>query len=113
MDARDITSEHREGMAPPNVARVVYLTDLEGMGSRLDDFCRGNPWVHFEGPDRLNVADHTLFVFGGDAIDRGPDARRIVRVLLDVQRRQPERVVLLAGNRDLNKIRLRTELGSD
>ena len=51
-----------------------------------------------------------MFVFGGDAIDRGAASRRIVRTLLDAKQRQPDRVVLLAGNRDLNKMRLVREL---
>ena len=34
--------------------------------------------------------------FGGDAIDRGPHGRRIVRTLLEVKTRQPGQVVLLA-----------------
>jgi hypothetical protein len=51
-------------------------------------------------------------VFGGDAIDRGPSSRRIVRLLLDVKQRFPDRVVLLAGNRDINKLRIPRELTS-
>ena len=44
-------------------------------------------------------------------MDRGPEARRLLRALVDVAERQPERVVLLAGNRDINKLRLPRELG--
>jgi len=83
------------------------------MGARLDDFCRDNPLVRLDDAGRLHVADRALFVFGGDAVDRGPDARRVMRVLFDAEARQPDRVVLLAGNRDLNKMRLRAELGAD
>ena len=45
-------------------------------------------------------------MFGGDAIDRGPGGRRIVRTLLAARRRYGDRVILLAGNRDINKLRL-------
>jgi hypothetical protein len=52
-------------------------------------------------------------VFGGDAIDRGADGRRVVAALLAAKRRQPSQVVLLCGNRDLNKLRLVDELAGE
>ena len=88
---------------------VTYLTDVEGVYSKLTSFCRGNPSVSLvEG--RIEVRPGHLFVFGGDAVDRGAHGRRIVRALVDAKRRQPEQVVLLAGNRDINKLRLAREL---
>lgn len=96
-------------MASRAARRIAYLTDVEGMWNKLESFARGNPDVSLEG-DRLSVREGVTFVFGGDAIDRGPSGRRVVRALLDVKRRQPEQVVLLAGNRDLNKLRLWREL---
>lgn len=88
---------------------VAYITDVEGMWDKLAAFVVDNPYVAFDG-DRLIVAEGAVFVFGGDAIDRGPWSRRLVRTLLDVKKRQPQQVVLLAGNRDINKLRLRQEL---
>ena len=70
---------------------------------------RGNPHVALAG-DALVLADGVTFVFGGDAIDRGPHGRRIIRTLLAARRTYGERVILLAGNRDLNKLRLVREL---
>jgi hypothetical protein len=92
------------------VASVAYLTDVEGHWDKLADFAQDNPLVSLSG-DRLLLAPGATFVFGGDAIDRGPWSRRIVATLLEAKRRYGERVVLLAGNRDLNKLRLRRELG--
>lgn len=92
---------------------VAYVTDVEGSWLRLASFCAGNPLVHLDSSaagDRLRVQDGATFVFGGDAIDRGPWSRKIVRTLLEAKRAQPEQVVLLAGNRDLNKLRLAREL---
>ncbi|MCB9592620.1 MAG: hypothetical protein H6719_07800 [Sandaracinaceae bacterium] len=89
---------------------IAYLTDVEGQWPKVESFCRDNPLVRLEG-DRLELADGARFVFGGDAIDRGPHARRVVACLTDARERYGERVVLLAGNRDLNKLRLRRELG--
>ena len=90
--------------------RIAYLTDVEGQWSKLASFAQNNPFVSLDGAGKLTVADGARFVFGGDAVDRGPAARRVVHALLDAKRRQPERVVLLAGNRDINKMRLVTEL---
>jgi hypothetical protein len=89
---------------------LAYLTDAEGRWDKLESFARANPAVQLVG-DRLELAEGATFVFGGDAIDRGPAARRMVATLLEARRRYGERVVLLAGNRDINKLRLRAELG--
>jgi hypothetical protein len=97
------------------VAKVAYLTDIEGRWEKLLDFCAprpggGAPLVSYDEARGLRVADGAVLVFGGDAIDRGPAGRKIVRTLLAAKRAQPERVVLLAGNRDINKLRLAREL---
>lgn len=89
---------------------VAYLTDVEGSWTRLASFCAASPLVTLDG-DVLRVQDGATFVFGGDAIDRGPWSRRIVRTLQAAKQAQPDQVVLLGGNRDLNKLRLPRELG--
>lgn len=96
-------------MAPP-LPRIAYVTDLEGQWERFVGFVEANPDVRLEG-ETLVLADGVVFVFGGDAVDRGPWSRRLVRVLLAAKERYGERVVLLAGNRDVNKLRLVRELG--
>src|SRR5437868_1676624 len=88
---------------------VAYVTDVEGMWTRLESFCADNDIVSLDNDGRLVVKDGATFVFGGDAIDRGPWSRRIVRTLLEAKTRQPSQVVMLAGNRDLNKLRLARE----
>ncbi|HEX7603176.1 MAG TPA: hypothetical protein VF316_16275, partial [Polyangiaceae bacterium] len=89
---------------------LAYLTDVEGRWDKLARFAAVNPYVELDADGRLQVSPESVFVFGGDAIDRGPDAMRIVDALVDAAERQPERVVLLAGNRDINKLRLPREL---
>jgi hypothetical protein len=91
-------------------ARIAYLTDVEGQWPKLSSFAADNPAVSLDRSE-LRVADGARFVFGGDALDRGPSGRRILATLLAAKRRQPEQVVLLSGNRDLNKMRLARELG--
>lgn len=91
------------------VPPVAFLTDIEGMWPRLAAFAEDNPHVSLE-HGRLLVKPGSLFIFGGDAIDRGPAGRRVLQTLLEAKERQPDQVVLLAGNRDLNKLRLTREL---
>lgn len=88
---------------------IAYLTDLEGRWDKLESFTRRNPHVALVDGE-LRLADGVTFVFGGDAIDRGPHGRRIVSTLLAARRAYGDRVVLLAGNRDINKLRLWREL---
>lgn len=88
---------------------IAYLTDVEGQWEKLATFCAGNRLVGIDGDD-LVLAEGATFVFGGDAVDRGPHGRRTVACLTRAKRRYGDRVVLLAGNRDINKIRLAREL---
>ena len=92
------------------MARVVHISDVEGSWARLSSFVLRTPGLRFFDGDRIDVDADVVFVMGGDAVDRGPWSRRVLRALLDVKERQPDRVVLLAGNRDLNKLRLIREL---
>jgi hypothetical protein len=89
---------------------ITYLTDVEGRWDKLVSFLDGNPHLALV-DGALVLGDGVTFVFGGDALDRGAHARRIVSLLLDAKRRYGDRVILLAGNRDINKLRLVTELG--
>jgi hypothetical protein len=89
---------------------LAYLTDVEGQWDKLASFAAGVDGVRLDDAGALHVDAGVTFVFGGDAIDRGPHGRRVVATLLDARERQPGRVVLLAGNRDLNKMRLAREL---
>lgn len=88
---------------------VLFLSDVEGRWDKLVDFCADNAWVRLEG-ERLSLSPGATLVFGGDTIDRGPAGRRVLRALVDAADRYPDAVVLLAGNRDINKLRLPREL---
>jgi hypothetical protein len=90
--------------------RIAYVTDVEGRWDKLAAFAADNPLVSLDAQGRLELAPGAMLVFGGDAVDRGPAGRRVLRALVDIKRREPERVVLLSGNRDLNKLRLASEL---
>lgn len=94
--------------------RIGYTSDIEGHWEYfLDYVSRSNvlEWEQTEGPfHRLKLQPNTQFVYGGDAIDKGPGDIRLCRLLVGLKQRYPDRVHLLVGNRDLNKIRFSTEL---
>jgi len=92
------------------IRRAVHISDVEGSFNRLRTFVERAPGLAFDDAGDIVVDEDTVFVFGGDAVDRGPWSRRVVRTLWRAQQRFPERVVLLGGNRDINKLRLPREL---
>ena len=47
------------------------------------------------------VGESTVFVYGGDTVDKGPGDIRLVRALVALKKKYPDRVFLLVGNRDL------------
>lgn len=90
--------------------RVAVLSDIEGSAKKLDDFCARHP-AFTPGPDgRPVVKPGAVFVHGGDVPDRFAGGQRAVAELLRLVHAAPGRVVLVAGNRDLNKLRLTAEL---
>jgi hypothetical protein len=58
----------------------------------------------------LILKDGCYFVFGGDACDKRDGTIRFVNLMLKLKRRYPDRVFLLVGNRDQNKLRFLSEL---
>jgi hypothetical protein len=93
-----------------SASRVVYITDLEGRWDKLEQALHGCSWAWLDGGD-IRVHPDAVLVYGGDTIDRGPASVRMVRALVRAAQEKPDRVVLLAGNRDINKLRLPRELG--
>jgi hypothetical protein len=49
-------------------------------------------------------------VFGGDVCDKWSGTMRLVSVLVAAKEKYPDRVFLLLGNRDVNKVRFIQEL---
>eukprot|EP00516_Mucochytrium_quahogii_P005685 CAMPEP_0203759750 /NCGR_PEP_ID=MMETSP0098-20131031/12916_1 /ASSEMBLY_ACC=CAM_ASM_000208 /TAXON_ID=96639 /ORGANISM=" , Strain NY0313808BC1" /LENGTH=379 /DNA_ID=CAMNT_0050652921 /DNA_START=1240 /DNA_END=2379 /DNA_ORIENTATION=+ len=50
------------------------------------------------------------FVFGGDVVDHGEGDIRIAKALIRFKKKYPDRVFLVAGNRDVNKMLLTSRL---
>ena len=57
--------------------------------------------------------ENYYFVFGGDSVDKGTGDIRLNRCLVEFKKKYPNRVFLLVGNRDLNKLRFSAELSSE
>jgi hypothetical protein len=89
---------------------VVYLSDLEGDAARMHRVLGAHERV-LGGPGEYRLAPDTVLVHGGDTPDRGPGSLDVRDTLLALAERYPGRVLLCAGNRDVNKLRLVHELG--
>ena len=108
---------HEDGVLDhDNESCVSYVTDIEGNWEYFCAFIRLSPALEFvEGPDVYDAhgaADIELtpgwhFIHGGDSCDKGGavgGSIRVVRTLVRLKRKYPERVHLLIGNRDANKV---------
>eukprot|EP00571_Detonula_confervacea_P006065 CAMPEP_0172313510 /NCGR_PEP_ID=MMETSP1058-20130122/20330_1 /TAXON_ID=83371 /ORGANISM="Detonula confervacea, Strain CCMP 353" /LENGTH=576 /DNA_ID=CAMNT_0013027169 /DNA_START=123 /DNA_END=1853 /DNA_ORIENTATION=- len=105
--------------------RIGYMSDVEGHWDYFLESVQRSNVIDWEEADctppikkkeneikfkRLILRPNTHFIYGGDTVDKGPGDIRLVRSLVSLKKRYPERVHLLVGNRDLNKIRLPSEL---
>jgi len=98
---------------PGGESKVCFITDAEG---NLDYFqrCVALSTVVCSGEDGAlsfsREEGQDIFVYGGDTCDKGDGDIRIVQALVAFKGKHPDRVHLLVGNRDLNKIRVSAEL---
>ena len=99
----------------PAPFRLGYVTDVEGNLEYFKKFVRQSNVLRLVAESDLELVldlydDSCYFVFGGDSVDKGPGDIRLNRALVSLKRKHPERVHLLVGNRDLNKLRFSAEL---
>jgi len=120
-------------MDPPKISRksdfddvhldpsytVSYVTDVEGNWEYFSAFVARTEGLYWgtrqpgELFERLELREGWRFIFGGDAVDKGHQvggSLRFCHCVLSLKRRHPDRVTILLGNRDLNKMRLTAEL---
>eukprot|EP00929_Paragymnodinium_shiwhaense_P061525 TRINITY_DN30729_c0_g1_i1.p1 TRINITY_DN30729_c0_g1~~TRINITY_DN30729_c0_g1_i1.p1 ORF type:complete len:1096 (-),score=240.75 TRINITY_DN30729_c0_g1_i1:37-3204(-) len=101
--------------------QVTYVTDVEGHWDYFCNYVDLAEGVKFAtaGDHRdartpedleLTLAEGWHFVFGGDSCDKGPGSVRFIQAMVKLKRKYPDRVHLIAGNRDLNKTRYTSEL---
>lgn len=100
---------------------VAYFTDVEGNWEYLANFVAQSEALKRDGDNedgsmRLQLNDGWRIVFGGDSCDKGGvvgGSVRVVRTLVRLKKEYPDRVTLLLGNRDLNKMRITSELADE
>lgn len=90
--------------------KVGYVTDVEGHLAHWERYLSMSAVLDRDANGRPTLREGCGFVYGGDAVDRGAGDLRVLTDLLDLKRRWPDRVHLVLGNRDINKMRLKTEL---
>lgn len=115
--ARLVTELDWRLMGRPAALRVCFLTDVEGNWSYFKQFVLRSKCLRFadtsghdDAEPQLELQDDCMLVFGGDAGDKGDDTLRCYEQLVQLKQRYPTRVVLLVGNRDVNKMRFTSEL---
>ena len=99
--------------APPTSAAgeiVALVSDLEGDIGKFKTFLSAHPAFEPGSDGRFHLRPEARFAYGGDVPDRFFGERQLLRELLRLKEEAPERVLLIAGNRDVNKLRLPLEL---
>jgi hypothetical protein len=93
--------------AAPSPVTIGYVTDVEGDLGFWQRYCAISEVIDDSGGlDELRLRPGCHFVFGGDSVDKSSGDLRFLRSLLALRRRHPDRVHLVLGNRDINKMRL-------
>lgn len=86
-------------------SNVLFWEEHEDHNNNLSSSATNSFGITFK---RLKLRPNTYFVYGGDSVDKGPGDIRLCRALVDLKKNYPDRVHLLVGNRDLNKVRMKT-----
>lgn len=84
---------------------VGYATDVEGNCAYWSKIVEFSQVLSRNQAGKLMLKDGCQFVYGGDTCDRGSGDLEVLRDLIYLKETYPERVHLLMGNRDINKLR--------
>jgi hypothetical protein len=90
-----------------------YITDVEGNLDYFNRYVEISQILRWANDEKTRLEfqrDDAILVFGGDTADKGIGEIRFTKLLLALKEDYPDRVELLIGNRDANKMRLSTEL---
>jgi len=90
--------------------KVLYVTDIEGDIDWFEGIVDVSE-VFVRSKGELWLVPGSCFVFGGDVVDRFPGDLRTLDMLIALHARHPNQVFFIMGNRDINKLRLASELG--
>jgi len=112
---------HTKQIMEDTVFRVGFVADVEGHWDYFLEYVERSKVLDWEHDNnllsnngikfkRLKLRPNTHFIYGGDSVDKGPGDIRLCRALVSLKKRYPDRVHLLVGNRDLNKLTFSSEL---
>eukprot|EP00928_Gymnodinium_smaydae_P036803 TRINITY_DN25674_c0_g1_i1.p1 TRINITY_DN25674_c0_g1~~TRINITY_DN25674_c0_g1_i1.p1 ORF type:complete len:463 (+),score=63.08 TRINITY_DN25674_c0_g1_i1:139-1527(+) len=91
---------------------ISYATDVEGDLAYWRRFLEVSAVLNRDSASgEIHLVDGAQFVFGGDAVDQNSGDLEVLKELVTLKRKYPDRVHLILGNRDNNKLRLLLELG--
>ena len=90
--------------------KIGFATDIEGNLRYWQRYLRRSEVLEACPDGSINLREDCHFVYGGDVCDRGPGDLRLMRDLISLKERYPSHVHLLLGNRDINKLRMLSEL---
>eukprot|EP00924_Labyrinthula_sp_SR-Ha-C_P000268 snap_masked-scaffold_25-processed-gene-2.35-mRNA-1 protein AED:0.41 eAED:0.41 QI:0/0/0/0.5/1/1/2/0/516 len=91
---------------------VAYITDVEGNMEYFNKCIDASGAFDRDGGD-LKLKESYFFVYGGDVFDKGPNDIQVCTTLIKLKEQYPDRVVLIIGNRDANKLRIFSEAKFD
>lgn len=121
-------------LTPDGILKVIEVTDIEGRQKFLINIFSNEvntglkildekgqekklP-ISLDGTERIMIPDGHVLVFNGDLFDHGPDDIKLAQIFersaqYYEQYNQPEKLQIIVGNRDSNKLRLAWELNQD
>ena len=88
---------------------TAFLTDIEGDSIYMDALLRRLQERNIL-DDIGALLDGWCIVIGGDMCDKGDDCASLLKIVIDWKLQNPQRVLLIPGNRELNKFRYHNEL---
>eukprot|EP00039_Didymoeca_costata_P021129 m.343515 g.343515 ORF g.343515 m.343515 type:complete len:507 (-) comp22945_c0_seq1:64-1584(-) len=95
----------------PGCDRVGFWTDIEGNWEYFARLVKQSQVLQWNNTNtELELKPKCGFVYGGDCFDKGKGDIRISNLFVQLKRKHPDKVVLLIGNRDVNKMRFLSEL---
>jgi len=108
------SSQHSpSGLGRQNNGVCAYLADVEGNIHFFERYIAVSKVLEWAdaGKTKLRFQNcDDCFVFGGDSQDKGIGDIRFTKMMLALKKDYPDRVQLIIGNRDANKLRLTSEL---
>ena len=101
----------RASSTPIRAQRVAYCTDVEGNLDYWERFIDLSEVLHRDkSTGEISMVEGAHFVYGGDSVDKGSGDLAFLKELVALRAKYPDRVHIILGNRDINKMRLPGEL---